>query len=367
MAEGEALLLARYARGQDADAFRALVEAHQHMVYAACHRVLQNSADAQDAAQECFFRLAQKAGELTAPIAGWLHTVAVHRAIDMLRGRRARRAHEAKALPRTASEAPSWEHIRGRVDEQIASLPERLRVPIVLYYLEGRTQEDIAAELAVSGAGAAAGLGAGQAALLAAVTVGALLGVVWLAVWGAVTWATGRSDEPAEHLAAYAAAPVPSPAAGADGGVIERVLAGDTAGTDMFIDLDTGEVRSMPPDVVEIPAVLAWMRRTGTDALYSKMMSARSLIGADLAAVRVPDGVWNRAVEHGMASLAVPPPAGHAFPVYLEARPGRPATFCVRTREGGAALLQIIDIERGAEGGMRIRSMVQPRRPDSGA
>ena len=149
--------------------------------------------------------------------------------------------------------------------------------------------------------------------------------------------------------------------------MIECVVGGDTAGTDMFIDLDTGELRSMPPDVVEMPAVLAWMRRTGTDALYSKMMSARSLIGADLAAVRVPDGVWNRAMEHGMASLAVPPPAGQAFPVYLEARPGRPATFCVRTREGGAALLQIVDIERGAGGGMRIRCMVLSRRPGSGS
>ena len=242
MAEQEAQLLARYAHGQDAEAFRALVEAHQNMVFAVCHRVLHNRADAEDAAQDCFFRLAQKAGELTAPIAGWLHTVAVQRAIDLLRRRTTRRAYEAKVQPPAVPDGPVWEHIRGQVDEAIAALPERLRLPVVLYYLEGRTQEQVAAELGISqpavsgrlkravaalrkrleetgadlsggvlvpllstntiqaapatlsaalgkmalagvGRGAVTGLGAARAVALAAASAGALLAIVWLAVW----------------------------------------------------------------------------------------------------------------------------------------------------------------------------------------
>ena len=83
--DGETELLVRYRRAQDAEAFRALVEGHQDMVFAACRRILGNRADAEDAAQDCFFRLARHAEGLRPPIAGWLHTVAVRVSLDALR------------------------------------------------------------------------------------------------------------------------------------------------------------------------------------------------------------------------------------------------------------------------------------------
>ena len=151
MAESELALLQQYARTQDAFAFRKLVEQHQDMVFAACHRVLGNRADAEDAAQNCFLKLAQAAGRLKAPIGGWLYTVAVHGAIDMLRGENARRAREravAKDASRTrAHQETQWADVRGEVDAAITALPERLRTPLVLYFLDARTQADVATEL----------------------------------------------------------------------------------------------------------------------------------------------------------------------------------------------------------------------------
>jgi len=152
MAPNELALLQQYARTQDAIAFRGLVEQHQDMVFAACHRVLGNRADAEDAAQNCFLKLAQAADRLKAPIAGWLHTVAVRSAIDILRGETARRARERVVARNAADASPSrapWADVRGEVDAAIVALPERLRTPIVLYFLEGRTQADVAAELGV--------------------------------------------------------------------------------------------------------------------------------------------------------------------------------------------------------------------------
>jgi len=58
MFESETALLEQYSRTQDAVAFRELVEQHQDMVFAACHRVLGNRSDAEDAAQNCFLKLA---------------------------------------------------------------------------------------------------------------------------------------------------------------------------------------------------------------------------------------------------------------------------------------------------------------------
>jgi len=168
MAESEIALLQQYARTQDAFAFRKLVEQHQDMVFAACHRVLGNRADAEDAAQNCFLKLAQAAGRLKAPIGGWLYTVAVHGAIDMLRGENARHARErAVALSASqtrTSEAP-WSDVRGEVDAAIMALPERLRTPIVLYFLEARTQADVAAELGITAPSVSRRLTRGVAAL----------------------------------------------------------------------------------------------------------------------------------------------------------------------------------------------------------
>jgi RNA polymerase sigma factor (sigma-70 family) len=151
VSENEASFLRRYAKGRDAEAFQALVELHKDMVFAACHRVLGNRADAEDAAQDCFLQLAQAARRLRAPIAGWLHKVAVRRAISMLRQRNSRRAREEKVMVKVAAGSEvTWDEIRGEVDEAIAALPERIRVPLVLHYLEGRTQVQVAAQLGVS-------------------------------------------------------------------------------------------------------------------------------------------------------------------------------------------------------------------------
>jgi RNA polymerase sigma factor (sigma-70 family) len=407
MAEEEALLLARYSRGRDAEAFRALVEAHQHMVFAACHRVLHNQADAEDAAQECFFRLAQKAGQLTAPIAGWLHTVAVQRAIDTLRRRVARRTYEANAAARPADGKPCWEDIRSHVDEAIAALPERLRVPIVLYYLEGRTQEAVARELGISqpavsgrlkqavaalrgqlegagldlpavalaplltanameaapatlsaalgkmalagvGGGAAAGLSVARIAALLAAAAAAVLCVLWAGVWGIRAVLGG--PPPGRTVPTPAA--LPSPAARAAPAAVDRILNGSADGTDMFIDFDTGELSSMPANIAEVQPMVDWMRRTGADAFYNRQMDARSLIGADIAAVRLPDSAWDE-VDAGARIPA--PPTASGFPVYLESSRSGTATFCVRTREGGLVLVQLVNVGRRGGSGMHIR------------
>jgi len=151
MMDNEQMLLRRYAQSRDAMAFRELVDEHKGMVFAACRRVLGNRADAEDAAQNCFLKLSQAAGRLKAPIGGWLHTVAVHAAIDILRSENARKARERSvAVHDIATSEAHWEDVEGELDTALESLSERLRVPIVLYFLEGRTQEDVAASLGVS-------------------------------------------------------------------------------------------------------------------------------------------------------------------------------------------------------------------------
>jgi RNA polymerase sigma factor (sigma-70 family) len=141
--------LSLYAREGDSDAFRRIVERHEGMVYAACYRILGNAGDAEDASQDCFLQLTRHAPKLRAPIAGWLHLRAVRSSIDLLRSNKARRARERRAVRRERTSPPTWEDLKIAVDQEIGELPEELRTPIVLYYLEGRKQEEIAAELGI--------------------------------------------------------------------------------------------------------------------------------------------------------------------------------------------------------------------------
>lgn len=150
----EQALLDRYTETGDPDAFRGLVEGHRNMVYAVCRRVLGDAAEAEDAAQECFLQLAIAARKLKAPIAGWLHCVATFVSIDLRRRREARLAREARIRAQARADAANaeatWEDLKGDVDAAINTLPDDLRVPVILYYLEGRKQEEIGERIGLS-------------------------------------------------------------------------------------------------------------------------------------------------------------------------------------------------------------------------
>lgn len=156
--------LQRYATLKDPEAFAALVERYQQMVYAACLRCLNNhDADARDATQETFVKLAKSAGSIRGNLVGWLHRTAKNSAIDLVRSDARRRERENTAPPprREAIGAwsgssavlrddPDWAEVRAALDEVLDELPERYRILIVQRYLAGKTQQEMAVDYGVS-------------------------------------------------------------------------------------------------------------------------------------------------------------------------------------------------------------------------
>ena len=68
--------------------------------------------------------------------------------IDLLRQGRARREREEQAMTaRSAAPDPGWSDVRRCLDAAIASLPDDLRSPLILHFLERRTQGEIAEQL----------------------------------------------------------------------------------------------------------------------------------------------------------------------------------------------------------------------------
>ena len=140
--------LQRYASTGDAHAFRELVQAHGAMVHATALRVTRDAPAAQDVAQETFLELARKAGGITQSVAAWLHRVAWNRACDAVRRENTRkRVEDAMAETWHTDREATWPEIEPHVDEALNELPQELREVLVLYFLEGRTQADIARHL----------------------------------------------------------------------------------------------------------------------------------------------------------------------------------------------------------------------------
>jgi RNA polymerase sigma factor (sigma-70 family) len=145
-------LLRRFVANREEAAFAGLVEEHGPMVLGVCRRVLKNRCDVEDAFQAAFMVLAAKARSISRPemVATWLYRVAFRvalRARAEAGGRPERQAaREDVAAEREVADV-EWADLRAVLDEEIDRLPEKYRVPVVLCYFEGKTNEEAARQL----------------------------------------------------------------------------------------------------------------------------------------------------------------------------------------------------------------------------
>jgi RNA polymerase sigma factor (sigma-70 family) len=147
-------LVARAGRG-DAAAIGELVSRKLPRVLALARRMLGDPEEAEDVAQETFFRVwkfAPRWRPSQARFDTWLHRVALNLCYDRLR-RRVRTTHD---LPDLADPGPGPDRnlqardIGRRVDESLQALPPRQREAIILCHYQELTNIDAAAVMAVS-------------------------------------------------------------------------------------------------------------------------------------------------------------------------------------------------------------------------
>jgi RNA polymerase sigma factor (sigma-70 family) len=150
-------LVERALARRDEQVFRTILNRHGAMVYGVCWRVLRDEHDAEDAFQATFLVLAQKLPTLRrrTSLASWLHGVANRVAMKakVRAGRRRRHEHGACVSRPCVSEAVSADKSaewRATLDAELARLPEKWRLPLILCYLEGRTQDEAARQLGYS-------------------------------------------------------------------------------------------------------------------------------------------------------------------------------------------------------------------------
>jgi cytochrome c peroxidase len=147
-------LLQQFSDRRDEAAFGTLLLRHGPMVLDVCRGVLGNEADAEDAFQATFLVLARKAASIrkSESVGSWLHGVAYRTALKARLQSAARQKNEARAPARTLSEPDdfTWREVRQVLHEELTGIAERYRVPLVACYLEGKTQDEAAAQLGLA-------------------------------------------------------------------------------------------------------------------------------------------------------------------------------------------------------------------------
>lgn len=154
MVESDAALAARAAAG-DRDAFGALVARHQGSVRRVARAVIGDEHDADDAAQDAFLSALDRIEtyDRSRPFGPWLMRIATNAAIDLLRRRAVRRtvALDERVSSRDPSPAAAAAaaDLRERMAAAFGALPERQRIAVTLFDVEGYAHAEIAEILGV--------------------------------------------------------------------------------------------------------------------------------------------------------------------------------------------------------------------------
>ncbi len=147
-------LLDQFIGRNDETAFSQLVSRYGALVLGVCRRILRNEHSAEDAFQATFLVLAQQAKKIRnhSSLSSWLYAVAYRTAVRTS-AKRHRRREESLQEDSVVDEslagiAARYEQLL--LDEEIDSLPRKYRDPLVLHFLLGKTNKQVAGELGLS-------------------------------------------------------------------------------------------------------------------------------------------------------------------------------------------------------------------------
>ncbi len=147
----EASLIAR-ARNGDQVAFGQLVERYQVAVYNLCYRMLGQSEEAEDAAQEVFLRIYRQLGAYNSAhrFSTWVLSIASHYCIDQLRKRRLTVVPIESIINWARSRQPQPDDLalegeqRDQIQALLHRLPEKYRLALVLRYWHDLSYSEMA-------------------------------------------------------------------------------------------------------------------------------------------------------------------------------------------------------------------------------
>lgn len=150
----DARLAERVRRG-DAAAFDELVGRHMRRAFGVAYRLLGQREDAEDLVQEAFLAALERIGSYQPgrPFAPWFYRILVNRGLNARRARALRVTEEipvaAAAVGPSPERAAEQAELREELRSALSALPERQRVVVELFELEGFSSPEIAGILEI--------------------------------------------------------------------------------------------------------------------------------------------------------------------------------------------------------------------------
>ena len=122
------------------------------VIYSRCRRLLRDDALAQDATQEIFVRVMKHihAAPSNDAALSWIYRISTNYCLNLIRDRE-RQAQPVDELPDQGGDHPEPALLDRELALKLVSrAPEKLRMPAILYYVDGFEQRQIAEALGVS-------------------------------------------------------------------------------------------------------------------------------------------------------------------------------------------------------------------------
>jgi RNA polymerase sigma-70 factor, ECF subfamily len=160
--DDELVAMARAPGSRDTRAFETLVHRHQGFVAANCRAITRSSSDAEDLAQEVFVKafFALRRFEGRARFRTWLGRIKVNHCLNHLKRTRGAimvdidevepEGHRALAVPPTAHVEAVSAADREQIVDILDTMPDTLRIPLMLRDADGQSYDEIASQLAIS-------------------------------------------------------------------------------------------------------------------------------------------------------------------------------------------------------------------------
>jgi RNA polymerase sigma-70 factor (ECF subfamily) len=141
--------LVRATIGGDREAYASLVRRHASRVYATCLAMLHDPDESQDAAQDVLIKGLEKIHSLRDGnlFANWITRIAQNLCRDRWRTRQRRdelfQEYSQETSLASQSSTPD-------LSDALARLPEKYRLPLMLYYFDGQSSESLAKALDIN-------------------------------------------------------------------------------------------------------------------------------------------------------------------------------------------------------------------------
>lgn len=119
-------------------------------MYHTAYAILKNDSDCADAVQEAIFKAYKSLGRLKNPqyFKTWLIRILVNTCYSQLKSRRY--TEDMESIESISGQEAMDDYSKSELMLEIASLDEKYRVPLMLFYLDGFTAEEIARSLGLT-------------------------------------------------------------------------------------------------------------------------------------------------------------------------------------------------------------------------